>query len=307
MTKPTVSVITPAYNMERYISETINSVLSQTFTDFEYLIINDGSTDNTLEIAKSFALKDSRIRIISQQNSGLAAACNTGIKNAQGEYVSFIDADDIWHPSKLMVQLQQIQSLSPEFGAVFCWSELIDTQSQPIGRKQTPTVGAYNSFSLLKGNCPPGNRSCLLIRQQCFTEVGLFDEKISGADDFEMWLRITCSSQYPYFYAFSDVLTMYRVGEGRISSQRQKMLDRIEIILNKYTAKLTADKRSLAYVKPALQAFRASDERALEWSRIARTSGWWNLSRSIEGLYLLLWSILGANRVRQVKQWLNKA
>ncbi|MBW4452186.1 MAG: glycosyltransferase [Nostoc indistinguendum CM1-VF10] len=307
MEKPSISVITPAYNMELYISETITSVLSQTFTDFEYLIINDGSTDNTLKIAKSFALQDSRIRIISQPNGGLAAACNTGVKNAQGEYISFVDADDMWNPNKLMVQLQQIQSLPKEFGAVFCWSELVDPKSKPIGRKQMPSVGAYNSFSLLKDNCPPGNRSCLLIRKQCFTEVGLFDEKISGADDFEMWLRITCNSQYPYFYGFSDVLAMYRVGEGRISSQKQKMLDRVEIILNKYTAKLTAKEKSIVYVKPTLQAFRVGDERALEWSRIAMASGWWNLGCSTEGRYFLLWSLLGKNRIRRVKQWLRKS
>jgi glycosyltransferase involved in cell wall biosynthesis len=307
MEKTTISVITPAYNMERYISETINSVLSQTFSNFEYLIIDDGSTDNTLEIANSFALKDSRIRIISQSNGGLAAACNTGIKNSQGEYISFIDADDVWYPNKLMVQLQQIQSLSKEFGAVFCWSQLVDIKSKPIGRKQMPTVGTYNSFRLLKDNCPPGNRSCLLIRRQCFTEVGLFDENISGADDFEMWVRITRHSEFPYFYAFPDVLNMYRVGEGRISSQKQKMLDRIEIILNKYTTKLTPKEKSIVYVKPALQAFRAGDERALEWSRIAMASGWWNLGYSTEGRYFLLWSVLGKNRIRQVKQWLRKA
>jgi len=307
MRKQVISVVTPAYNVESYISATINSVLDQTFTDFEYLIIDDGSTDNTLAIANSFAARDPRIRIISQSNRGCAGARNTGVKNSQGEYISFIDGDDIWHPTKLMVQLSQIQSLPKQIGAVFCWSELIDENAQPMGKKQMATVGTYDLYRLLQGNCPQGNASCLLVRKQCFEEAGLFDETLSGPDDFEMWLRIADNSQHPYFYAFPDVLVKYRQRSGRVSNQHQKMNNRLEIVLNRYSSNLTTKEKARIYVKPALVAFRAGEEeRALQWSRIAKDSGFWYLLRTSDGRFLLLWSFAGKNLVRQVKQWLKR-
>jgi glycosyltransferase involved in cell wall biosynthesis len=308
MNKPLISVVTPAYNVESCISETITSVLAQSFTDFEYLIIDDGSTDNTVAIANSFAVQDSRIRVISQTNRGCAGARNTGVKSSQGEYISFIDGDDIWHPTKLMLQLKQIQSLPKEAGAVFCWSELIDENGQSMGKKQTAPLGKYDFNRLLQGTCPQGNASCLLVRNHCFEEAGLFDEMLSGPDDFEMWLRIAHKSQHPYFYAFSDVLVKYRQGSNRVSTQHHKMNSRLEVVLNRYSSNLNNREKARVFVKPALLAFRAGDdEHALQWSQIAKNSGLWYLLRSSEGRFLLLWSFFGKNLVRQAKQLLKRA
>lgn len=308
MKKPVISVITPAYNVEFYITETIKSVLAQTFTDFEYLIIDDGSTDNTRAIANSFADRDSRIRVISQINRGCAGARNTGVENARGDYISFIDGDDLWHHDKLKIQLEQIQSLPERVGAVFCWSELIDENGRSMGKKQMPAIGNYDFDRLLPANCPQGNGSCLLIRKQCFEEAGLFDETISGPDDFEMWLRIASKSQYPDFYAFSDVLVKYRQREGRVSTQVEKMNDRLEIVLERYSSNLTPQQKARVYVNPALVAFRTGDEKhALKWSKMAMKSGLWHLLRSWDGRMLLLWTLAGQNSIAQVKHLLKRA
>src|SRR4028119_1857024 len=101
---PKVSVIIPAYNAMAYLPETLESVINQTFTDFEVLIINDGSPDGIVEWASE--IKDSRVKLISQENQGLSGARNTGIWSSQGEYLAFLDADDIWEPTKLEKQVQ---------------------------------------------------------------------------------------------------------------------------------------------------------------------------------------------------------
>jgi glycosyltransferase involved in cell wall biosynthesis len=308
MNKPLISVVTPAYNVESCISETIISVLAQSFTDFEYLIIDDGSTDNTVAIANSFAANDTRIRIISQANRGCAGARNTGVSNSQGEYISFVDGDDIWHPDKLMLQLKQIQSLPKETGAVFSWSELIDENGLSMNKKQAAPLGKYDFNRLLRETCPQGNASCLLIRKQCFEEVGLFDETLSGPDDFEMWLRIAHKSLCPYFYAFPDVLVKYRQRLHRVSTQHYKMNSRLQVVLNRYSSNLTPQEKARVFIKPALLAFRAGDdEHALQWSQIANNSGFWYLLRSSDGRFLLLWSFAGKNLLRRAKLWLKRA
>ncbi|MGL5192222.1 MAG: glycosyltransferase family 2 protein, partial [Chroococcales cyanobacterium] len=126
---PTISVIIPAYNAEKTIQETIESVLNQTFPDFELIVINDGSTDRTLEIVSG--LTDSRLQVFSFPNSGPQKSRNRGISLATGDYLSFIDADDLWTPDKLERQLQSLQE-HPEAAVVYSWTDFIDESGQPL-------------------------------------------------------------------------------------------------------------------------------------------------------------------------------
>src|SRR4028119_2409178 len=120
---PKVSVIIPAYNAMAYLPETLESVLNQTFTDFEVLIINDGSSDGIVEWASE--IKDSRVKLISQENQGLSGARNTGIWSSQGEYLAFLDADDIWEPTKLEKQVQCLEE-DNNIGLVSSWVSSIN-------------------------------------------------------------------------------------------------------------------------------------------------------------------------------------
>ena len=116
---PTVSVVIPAYNPERTILETVESVLHQTFSDFELIVINDGSTDRTLDLLQT--VQDSRLKIFSYSNGGLALARNRGISHAQGAYISFIDADDLWTIDKLELQLEALKQ-HPDMGVAYSWT-----------------------------------------------------------------------------------------------------------------------------------------------------------------------------------------
>jgi glycosyltransferase involved in cell wall biosynthesis len=123
---PTISVIIPTYNAERTVLKTVESVQKQTFSDIEIIIINDGSTDRTLELVQS--IKDQRLKIFSYENGGLPVARNRGISQATGEFISFVDADDLWTPDKLELQLTALQQ-HPEAGADYSWTSYFTDMS----------------------------------------------------------------------------------------------------------------------------------------------------------------------------------
>jgi glycosyltransferase involved in cell wall biosynthesis len=125
-----VSVIIPVYNVEKYISATVQSVLDQTYKNFELLIVDDGSPDRSIEICQQF--DDPRIRIIRQPNRGVAAARNAGIRQAEGEYIALLDADDLWVPQKLEKHVEHLNSM-PGVGVSFCRSAFIDPDDKPLG------------------------------------------------------------------------------------------------------------------------------------------------------------------------------
>jgi len=120
---PVISVIIPAYNAEKTILETIQSLQKQTFTDFEIIVINDGSTDGTVELLN--AIEDSRVKVFSYENGGLPVARNRGIDRATGEYITFVDADDLWTPDKLELQLTALRQ-HPEAGIAYSWTAFIN-------------------------------------------------------------------------------------------------------------------------------------------------------------------------------------
>jgi glycosyltransferase involved in cell wall biosynthesis len=125
-----VSVIIPAYNAMNYLPETLKSVLRQTFTDFEILIIDDGSSDNLVQWVSQ--LVDPRIKLISQNNQGVSVARNTGITHAQGEFIAFLDADDLWEATKLEKQLHTLED-NPAVGLVYTWTAFIDQSGKFTG------------------------------------------------------------------------------------------------------------------------------------------------------------------------------
>ena len=113
-----ISVIIPVYNAERFVAQTLDSVLEQTYENWEAILVNDGSTDNSLDILQKYAQKDARFKIIDKKNGGVSAARNDGLKKAAGEYITFLDADDLWYPQFLEFMLQALQTLNPD--VVWC-------------------------------------------------------------------------------------------------------------------------------------------------------------------------------------------
>ena len=180
-----VSVIIPCWNSEIYISQTITSVLSQTYPYFELIIIDDGSTDKSADIIKSFS--DQRLRYYYQENKGLPAARNKGIINSSGSLIAFLDSDDIWLPNKLEKQVQVIE----HYDLIYCDYITIDENNNTIIQKNRPYFSTENiSDPFLLGMNILGSGSSVLMKKKIIDSVGLFNEKLSFAEDQEYWTRI---------------------------------------------------------------------------------------------------------------------
>jgi glycosyltransferase involved in cell wall biosynthesis len=227
---PAVSVVIPLYNTERYIRESIGSVLAQTFTNFELIIIDDGSSDTGPEIARSF--KDARIRVITQDNRGLAGARNSGIRAARAPLVGLLDADDLWHCEKLAQHVAHLAANS-EIGVSFSHSRLIDDAGAPIGLQQSPCVDRHIDIVDLFCRNPVGNGSAPVLRRATLDAIAFhdaklgrtcwFDESFRQSEDIECWVRIAATTPWR-FGCVAAPLTDYRITNGGLSANVEKQL-----------------------------------------------------------------------------------
>lgn len=189
---PLISVVIPAYNAEKTIKSTVESVLNQSFSDLELLVINDGSKDSTLDILSN--IKDSRLKVFSHPNSGPQFSRNRGIKEATGEYISFLDADDLWTLDKLESQFNALQT-NPEAAVAYSWTNWID-ESDRFLRRGSYTSATGNVFTKLLLIDFVESGSNPLIRRTALDAVGDFDESLVGGQDWDMWLRL--AAKFPF-------------------------------------------------------------------------------------------------------------
>ncbi|MBD2301428.1 glycosyltransferase [Nostoc sp. FACHB-190] len=208
---PKISVVIPTYNSERTIKTTIDSVLSQSFTDFELIVINDGSTDSTLDIASQ--IQDSRLKVFSFENAGGNVSRNRGLQKAVGEFVSFLDADDVWTSDKLVSQLEALQD-NIDAKVAYSWTDYIDENGKFLVSGSHITVNGDVYERLLVSNFLE-NGSNPLIYREALIELGGFDESLSAAQDWDMWLRL--AARYS-FVCVPKVQILYRVSANSLSS-----------------------------------------------------------------------------------------
>ena len=226
---PVVSVIIPVYNGEKTIQETIEAVLNQTLSDFELLIINDGSQDATVEIVERF--QDTRLKIFSYPNAGLAASRNRGIALAVSNYIAFLDADDLWTPDKLEAQFKALQA-NPHAAVAYSWTDCIDESGQFSRQGSHITVSGNVYANLLLVNFLE-NGSNPLIRREVLTEVGGFDESLTAAEDWDMYLRL--AAMY-HFLAVPSPQILYRVSIKSMSSNLTKQeTETLKVLEQAYT------------------------------------------------------------------------
>ncbi|BAY84899.1 putative glycosyl transferase [Calothrix parasitica NIES-267] len=211
-----ISVIVPVFNGELTIQETINSILNQTFKNIEVIISDDGSTDSTLEIVSN--ISDSRIKILSYPNAGVSASRNRGIYQAKGEYISFMDADDLWTPDKLELQWQALQD-NPQAAVAYSWTDYISESNQFIkaGRRIKANGDVFSK--LLVSNFLE-NGSNPLISKEALEKVGGFDESLSVAEDKDMWLRLANNYE---FVCVEKPQILYRSSMNSLSSNLKNM------------------------------------------------------------------------------------
>jgi len=235
-----VSVIIPVYKVEKYIASAIQSVLQQSYQNFELLIIDDGSPDRSIEICQKFI--DDRIKIIRQQNRGVCAARNTGIRHAQGEYLAFLDGDDIWLPDKLEKHVEHLE-IAAAVGVSFSRSALIDEAGLSLGTYLMPKLKGITPASLLLDNAV-GNGSTPVIRRQAFEEIKYqdnlygtvedyyFDERLHHVEDLECWLRIAIQTTWQ-IEGIPEALTLYRQNFQGASTNYIRQFESLEQVLAK--------------------------------------------------------------------------
>ncbi len=239
--KPTVSIVIPTYNRRKLIGRSIKSVLDQTYRDFELIIVDDASTDNTEEIVSSF--NDERIRYVRhEENKGEAAARNTGVKAARGDYIAYQDSDDEWFPEKLARQIELLEDASPGVGVIYTafW------KTGNHGRTYIPFSWVSQKDGdihkeLLKGNFI--GSPVVLIKKECFSNVGLFDERLRNLVDWDMWLRI--SKRY-HFRCVDEPLVVAHYDSNNASDNPNSLIDAMELVLEKNRGEFEVERELLA-------------------------------------------------------------
>ncbi len=228
---PLASIIVPAFNVEATLAETLASLLGQSFDDFEVLVVDDGSSDSTLEVADQFS-DDARLRVISQPNRGLAGARNSGIAAAQAEYIGFCDADDLWMTGKLAAHVEQLRD-QPGTGISYSGSALINGNSALIGQTQRPRLAGVTCAHMFKRN-PVGNGSAAVLRRKALRDIAwrpdheserdwCFDETFRQSEDIECWLRLMLTTDWDA-RGVPGLLTRYRISSGGLSAATDRQL-----------------------------------------------------------------------------------
>lgn len=232
---PRVSVVLPTYNCADHLGPAIESVLAQTYEDFELLVVDDASTDATAEVVARFQ-GDARVRHLRHEvNRGPSAARNTGIHAATGELIAFIDADDHWAPGKLEAQVAAMEDPTVGVCCVAAWY-LMPGDSTVVVKKQPPFEGDALYRELLFSNSIPAGGSGTMVRRSCFAAAGDFDEALRGAEDRDLWVRLAARCRFvfldtPLLYfdrrrpdsAVTDAVRMARGREGFLRNRERDM------------------------------------------------------------------------------------
>lgn len=231
MASPRVTVIVTCYNYAKYLEGCLLSILNQTYKDYELLIVNDGSTDNSDEVISRF-LNNDKITYINQNNTGQAIATNNGIMRASGELIAFLDADDLWEPTKLEKQVSLFTRDS--IGVVYSRIRFMNEEGQPLdmkltGKYYTPRAG-YVTGALLFENFVP--YSSTIVRKECFNKFGMFNPEYKNGLDWDLWLRI--SKEFEFDFVDEPLLT-YRTGHpGQLTSNVERSVQCSDLIFDRF-------------------------------------------------------------------------
>lgn len=218
--QPLISVIIPVFNGSQFISQTIDSVFKQTYTNIEIIIVDDGSTDNSVSLVKSLS-KD--IKIVEQNNKGAAAARNSGVDESKGEFIAFLDSDDIWHPQKLEIQIDALR------GCEWCYTDTLFLGGINDGISDSFFTKKYEGFILDK--IVTGNfigTSTVLLSRNLFNLAGGFNSSLRSIEDWEFWCRVSSFSEIRYI---PQSLVKYRVHPSSVSrSARGNIENHMKVI-----------------------------------------------------------------------------
>lgn len=233
MNDPQISIILPVYNGQDSVTATVTSVINQSIENFELIIIDDGSEDESLPLALSLASEDSRIKVISQTNKGVSAARNLGVEIARAPLLAFLDADDLWHPEKLSRHIE-LHLSDKELAGSYARIAFINSDfAKGAAAKTTSSIspGCLSVDSIL-GENPVCTMSNLVVTKKAFEQIGLFRENMSFAEDQE-WLARAASQYFP-IEGIDEVLVDYRLSLNGLSVNLEKMYEGWQLLAEEY-------------------------------------------------------------------------
>ena len=236
---PKVSVVIPTHNRASFLRAAIQSVLNQTFQDFEIIVVDDASEDETPEVIRSFT--EPRIQYVRHEtNKGQGVTRNNGLSRASGEYVAFLDDDDEWLPQKLEQQVRLLDSSPAKVGLIYSGFYRADVSTTRVVNRFIPEKRGYVFAAMCQQNWI-GTCSTVLIRRACLEKIGLFDEGLAASADYDMWLRISKEFEVEYI---TEPLVFYSLHENRISTNHQSKVRGLEALLKKHAAHFVGDAKS---------------------------------------------------------------
>jgi glycosyltransferase involved in cell wall biosynthesis len=248
---PRVSVVIPTWERGRWLRRALDSVFAQTEADFEVLVIDDGSPTNVTEEVVT-ACGDSRVRYQKlPEHRGVAAARNAGLRSATAKYVAFLDDDDEWLPEKLERQIAVIEACDTAVGAVYTARFSIDERTRQISTMRFATGFRPEAANVV-------TTSSIVVRRDCFSRVGMFDERFEAGSDYEMWIRLALHYEFVYI----DVpLVKYYIHTNSLSAAYGKKRRAAELLLKKHGAFFSRDRRWLArqYAQLGVMCYRDGD------------------------------------------------
>ena len=269
--RPSISVIIPAYNAGKYLAEAIESALKQTVSPCEIIVVDDGSTDNTNKIVQSYGGK---IRYICQANAGPAAARNTGVQAARCDWIAFLDADDIWFPDKIALQLAEIERFGVPVLICGGVSVFHDEQPHPPTCRSVAESEQLSFQQILQRNRIA--TSTVILPRQSALQGGGFDQRYRGPEDWQFWLRLAAAG-LPIL-KIPLPLTAYRIATASLSQQVLRMRDQELQIIAEIGDKLTSRVRSQAmagvHYRAAI-AFTESNQRRAAWGEWLQSVRHW--------------------------------
>lgn len=238
-----VSVIIPCYNYADYMSAAIESVLQQDYKNYELIVIDDGSTDNTAEITAKY---NGKIRYIRQENQGLSATRNNGINYSLNDYICFLDADDEWEAGFLSRIMEEFKSVPEDVAVIACLDSKIGKYGESIeDREHNSKLGEITTKDiLLKNRFFPG---AAVIKKNVFKDVGIFDQSLRSSEDRDMWIRISCMHK---IWLIPDRLIRVRKhGENMSSNARRMRENKLAVVRKSYEAGCVSKKDVLFWLK----------------------------------------------------------
>jgi glycosyltransferase involved in cell wall biosynthesis len=228
--RPLVSVIVPAYDAAKTLDATLASVAAQDYPNFEVIVVDDGSKDDTAERVECLAQRDPRFRLVRKANGGVAAARNLGVAEAKGEFIATLDADDLWRPNKLSAQVQAFREGGPAVGLVYTWVLLVDPQDRPLSTF-TPRFNGHVLSKICAANIVH-NGSTPMFRRSALEAAGGYDPglraaKAQGCEDWKLYSRVAAKYE---FRVIKEFVTLYRVMPQSMSGDVMQMMRSHEIV-----------------------------------------------------------------------------